>query len=109
VWWIAHLLAVKYPAMSTAQTESTIMARFILCRPVLDPFAYQLAERRRFQSLEVALSGRRLRQKMLGDFERGGGSAAIETRVEQHFVQRPAQHSDRCGVVAHAPCYIRRS
>jgi hypothetical protein len=81
----------------------------LTCRPVPDRLAPEFPERRGFQFFKVTLSGGRLRQNMLGDFERGCGLVATETRVEQHVVQGPAQYSDRGGVIAHARCYIRPS
>jgi len=56
---VAQALGEKYPAMRTTQTESATMARFVLCRPVPDPFAHQLAERRGFQPLSTSSSARR--------------------------------------------------
>jgi hypothetical protein len=79
----------------------------LTCRPVPDRLAPELAERRGFQPLEVALSGGRLRQYMFGDFECGGRAVAMEAGIEQHFVQCPAQYRNRCGVIAHARCYTR--
>src|SRR5258708_40165346 len=124
-----YLLATKYPKPIITESESRTMIPRFMCqihllktmfksaggtvanrRPspiklrslVVDPRAVagQLPEGRGFQPFEIAFAGFGQRQKMFGNFEHRG-RCAMESGVQQHLVEGPAQHGYRGWIVAH--------